>query len=72
MAIENNRPYEDEEIEIEMPEPTMKAPDSDIEVILEDDGGVTVEMGEDEHDEVPFENNASYLNGQQISLPRIL
>ena len=57
MAIENNRPYEDEEIEIEMPEPTMKAPESDIEIILEDDGGVTVEMGEDEHEEVPFDAN---------------
>jgi len=57
MAIENNRPYEDEEIEIEMPEPTMQAPESDIEIILEDDGGVTVEMGEEEMDEVPFDAN---------------
>ena len=57
MAIENNRPYEDEEIEIEMPEPTMMAPESDIEIILEDDGGVTVEMGEEEMDEVPFDAN---------------
>ena len=57
MAIENNRPYEDEEIEIEMPEPTMLDPESDIEIILEDDGGVTVEMGEEEMDEVPFDAN---------------
>lgn len=57
MAIENNRPYEDEEIEIEMPEPTMTAPESDIEIILDEDGGVTVEMGEEEMDEVPFDAN---------------
>jgi hypothetical protein len=57
MAIENNRPYEDEEVDIEMPEPTFKAPESDIEIILEDDGGVTVEMGEEEMDEVPFDAN---------------
>ena len=57
MAIENNRPYEDEEVDVEMPEPTFKAPESDIEIILEDDGGVTVEMGEEEMDEVPFDAN---------------
>ena len=57
MAIENNRPYEEEEIEIEMPEPTLRAPESDIEVILDEDGGATVELGEEEDEEVPFDAN---------------
>jgi len=57
MPIEKNRPEDDVEIEIEMPEASNEAPESDIEVILEPDGGVTVEMGEDEHEEVPFDAN---------------
>lgn len=57
MAIEKNNPNDEVELEIEMPEPTMKAPEEDIEIILEDDGSVTVEMGEDEHEEVPFDTN---------------
>ena len=57
MAIEKNLPEDEEIIDIEMPEPTMKAPEADIEIILEPDGGATVEMGEDEHEEVPFDTN---------------
>ena len=57
MPIEKNLPDDETEIEIEMPEASNEAPEGDIEVILEPDGGVTVEMGEDEHEEVPFDAN---------------
>jgi len=57
MAIEKNRPEDEETIDIELPEIEMKTPEGDIEIILEEDGGATVEMGEDEHEEVPFDAN---------------
>jgi hypothetical protein len=61
MAIEKNLPEDDEQIDILMPESTAPAEESDIEIILEDDGGVTVEMGEEDHDEVPFDANLAEI-----------
>ena len=57
MAIHNNRLEDEEELEIEMPEAFQKPPEGDIEVILEEDGGATVEIGEEEDEEVPFDAN---------------
>ena len=57
MAIDKNRYEDEEEIDIELPEIEMKAPEGDIEIILEEDGGATVELGEDEDEEVPFDAN---------------
>jgi hypothetical protein len=57
MAIHKSRPEDEEQIDIEMPEAFEKPPEGDIEIILEDDGGVTVEMGEEEDEEVPFDAN---------------
>ncbi len=57
MAIEKNRPEDEETIDIELPEIEMKTPEGDIEIILEEDGGATVEMGEKDHEEVPFDAN---------------
>lgn len=62
MPIDKNYgPDDEQEIEIEMPAPMMAGPESDIEVILDEDGGVTVEMGEEEHDEVPFDANLAEI-----------
>lgn len=57
MAIHKIRPEDEEEIEIEMPAAFEKPPEGDIEVILEEDGGATVELGEEEDEEIPFDAN---------------
>jgi hypothetical protein len=57
MAIHKSRPQDEEELDIEMPEAFEKPPEGDIEIILEDDGGATVELGEKEDEEVPFDAN---------------
>ena len=57
MAIHKIRPEDEEELEIEMPEAFQKPEEGDIEVILEEDGGATVELGEEEDSEVPFDAN---------------
>jgi hypothetical protein len=57
MPIDKNRYEDEEEIDIELPEIEIKAPEGDIEIILEEDGGATVELGEDEDEEVPFDAN---------------
>jgi hypothetical protein len=57
MAIHKSRQEDEEELDIEMPEAFEKPPEGDIEIILEDDGGATVELGIEEDEEVPFDAN---------------